>query len=96
MVANANAFVNKNRRVTLKEVANRFRIGQTSAHKILHEHLGMSKVSARWVPRHLSVDQKTTRVTNAKEHLSCFNREGDKFLNRIITGYEMCGSSFRT
>jgi histone-lysine N-methyltransferase SETMAR len=49
----------------------------------------MSKVSARWVPRQLSADQKATRVTNAKEHLSRFNRERDKFLNRIITGDEM-------
>jgi hypothetical protein len=41
------------------------------------------------VPRQLSAYQKATRVTNAKEHLSRFNREGDKFLNRIITGDEM-------
>jgi hypothetical protein len=41
------------------------------------------------VPRQLSADQKATRVTNALEHLSRFNREGDKFLNRIITGDEM-------
>ena len=88
-VANVKAFVNKNRRVTLEEVANKFSIGKASAHKILHEHLGMSKVSARWVPRQLSADQKATRVINAKEHLSRFNREGDKFLNRIITGDEM-------
>jgi hypothetical protein len=88
-VANVKAFVNKNRRVTLEDIANKFSIGKASAHKILHEHLGMSKVSARWVPRQLSTDQKAIRVTNAKEHLSRFNREGDKFLNRFITGDEM-------
>jgi predicted transcriptional regulator len=47
MVANVKAFVNKNRRVTMEEVANKLSIGKASAHKILHEHLGMSKVSAR-------------------------------------------------
>jgi histone-lysine N-methyltransferase SETMAR len=87
MVANVKAFVKKNRRVTLEEVANKFSIGK--AHKILHEHVGMSKVSARWVPRQLSADQTATGVTNAKEHLRRFNREGNKFLNRIITGDEM-------
>jgi hypothetical protein len=35
------------------------------------------------VPRQLSADKQATRVTNAKEHLSRFNREEDKFLNRI-------------
>jgi histone-lysine N-methyltransferase SETMAR len=89
MVANNKAFVNRNRRVTLEELANTFSISKESANKILHEHLGMSKVIARWVPRQLSSDQKATRVTNAKEHLSRFSREGDKFVNRIITGDEM-------
>jgi hypothetical protein len=49
----------------------------------------MSKVSAKWMPRQASADQKAIRVTNAKKHLSRFNREGDMFLNRIITGDEM-------
>ena len=41
------------------------------------------------MPRQLSADQKATRVTNAKEHLSCLNHEGVKIFNRIITGDEM-------
>lgn len=41
------------------------------------------------MPRHLSTDQKATRVTYAKEHLSRFNHEGGMFLNCIITGDEM-------
>jgi hypothetical protein len=39
--------------------------------------------------RQLSADRKAIRVTNSKEHLSRFNREGDMFLNRIITKDEM-------
>jgi hypothetical protein len=65
--------------LTLEEVANKFSNGKASAHKILHEHLGMSKVSARLVPRQLSADQKATRITNAKENLSRFNRKRDNF-----------------
>jgi histone-lysine N-methyltransferase SETMAR len=90
MIANVKAFVNKYRRVTLEEVANKFSIGKASAHKILHEHLGMSKVSARWVPRQLSTDQKATRVQPMQRTFKSFKLKGDKFLNSIITGDEMC------
>ena len=44
MLANVEVFVNKDRRVTLQEVANQFSIGKASAHQILHETLGVSKV----------------------------------------------------
>ena len=32
--------------MTLEEVANQFNISKASAHQILHENIGMSKVSA--------------------------------------------------
>ena len=51
MVANVEVFVNKDRRVTLQEIANQFSIGKVLAHQILHEKVGMSNVSARWVPK---------------------------------------------
>ena len=37
MVANVETFVNKDRRVTLHEVATQFSIGEASAHQILRE-----------------------------------------------------------
>ena len=49
----------------------------------------MSKISARWVPKQLTVDQNASRVTIAKEHLGRFSHDESKFLNCIVTGDEM-------
>jgi len=40
---------------------------------ILHEQLGMKKLSARWVPHLLTVDHKRDRVTISKHVWRCFN-----------------------
>ena len=45
----------------------------------------MSKVSARWVPRLLSDEQKATSVECSTEFLNRFEMEGDQFLANIIT-----------
>ena len=39
--------VNKDSRLTLHEVANQVSIGKASAHQILHDKIGTSKVGAR-------------------------------------------------
>ena len=39
---------------------------------ILHEHLSMEKVSARWVPRSLTIDQKQQRVDDSEHTLALF------------------------
>ena len=51
---------------------------------ILHEQLGMKKLSARWVPRLLTVDHKRDRVTISKQCLEMFQRNPDEFLRRFI------------
>ncbi|KAI6657848.1 Transposase [Oopsacas minuta] len=47
----------------------------------------MWKVTARWVPKLLSKEQKHERVRVSKELLSRYKAEGD-FLDRIVTGDE--------
>ena len=49
----------------------------------------MNKVSARWVPKQLTEDQKASRVIIAKEYLGLFNNNKNNFLNCIVTGDEM-------
>ena len=56
---------------------------------ILHEQLGMKKLSARWVPRLLTVDHKRDRVTISKQCLEMFQRNPAEFLCRFITVDEM-------
>ncbi|KAG5316615.1 SETMR methyltransferase, partial [Pseudoatta argentina] len=45
----------------------------------------MRKLSARWVPRLLTVDHKRDRVTISKQYLEMFQRNPDEFLRRFIT-----------
>ena len=48
----------------------------------------MSKVSARWVPKQPTEDQKASRVTIEKEHLGRFNHDENTLLNCTVTGDE--------
>jgi len=52
---------------------------------VLTDTLKMNKVFARWEPRLLTQDQKTTRVQMSRLFLGRIDREGDQFLHRIVT-----------
>jgi len=54
----------------------------------MHDHLHMSRVCARWVPRLLTPEQKAVRVETPREVLRSFAEGGDEFLQSIITGNE--------
>ena len=51
--------------MTLQELTNQFSIGKASVHQTVHEKLGRSKVSGRWVPKKLTKDLKASRLTIA-------------------------------
>jgi len=61
------------RRAKVCEIANAVGISSERVHNILHQHLNMRKLSARWVPRLLTVDQKRNRVRCSKDNCSCFS-----------------------
>jgi hypothetical protein len=42
------------------------------------------KVAAKWVPYHLSEEQKAARKKVAEEQLWRYEAEGEQFLNRIV------------
>lgn len=52
---------------------------------ILTHNLGLKKICARWVPHALSKEQKDNRVRIARQLHLRWRREGESFLNRIIT-----------
>ena len=52
---------------------------------ILNQHLGMRKLSARWVPRLLTVDQKCVRFNIFNALLAQFRRSKSDFWRRLIT-----------
>jgi len=78
----------ENRRVKVTEIAERTNISVGSVETIIHEHLGMRKVSARWVPRLLTPDMKHRRVECCQELLTRFENNFEDFKQRIVTGDE--------
>ena len=48
-------------RIKVREIAEVMNMSKERVCHILNEHLGMRKLSARWVPRLLTVDQKHVR-----------------------------------
>ena len=54
MINHVERLVLNNRQIKVAELASECGISNGSVYTIIHEHLGMSKVSARWVPRNLN------------------------------------------
>ena len=84
-VNKAEAMVYADRRVTVRFVAEALRISYGSAEEILTTNLRMKKVSARWVPRMLTPEQKQFRVQISQQLLQRFRADPDDFLSRLVT-----------
>ena len=50
----------------------------------------MSKVSARWVPRNLNMQDRQQRVESSQELLEVYNANPEDFHTRLVTGDETC------
>ena len=71
-------------RVTMHELCSEIDMGYRTVHWILKDASNMIRVSARWVPRLLH-NEMERRVMDSKTFLRPFEKEGDAFLNWIIT-----------
>ena len=69
----------------MRDIASDFSISVSTAHDIMTNELGFERISARWVPRLLSIDEKQRQVEASGAFLRRWRREGDRFLNRTIT-----------
>lgn len=56
-----------------------------SVHVVLADILGMSKLSARWVPQMLTPDQKVNRLEISRTLLGHFQADTAKILRRFAT-----------
>jgi histone-lysine N-methyltransferase SETMAR len=72
------------RRRELRGIAREEGIRFGSVQAILTDVYGMSKVSAKWVPRQLTDNQERTRLKISKYLLSHYKHEPD-FIYRIVT-----------
>jgi hypothetical protein len=57
-------------------------------HEVGTDHLGYRKICARWVTKKLTHQHKENRMVAGRLFLDRYRREGDNFLNHIVTGDE--------
>ncbi|GFV80337.1 HTH_48 domain-containing protein [Trichonephila clavipes] len=81
--------IREDRRFTISTLALTFpNVGRTTLHKVVSEKLKFRKLCARWVPRLLTEEHKLKRMACALDFLDRYHKEGDQFLERIVTGDE--------
>ena len=77
--------IDGDRRLTVREVADKCVKSKTTVHAILVQELHMNRICARWVPRMLSEENMTNRTEASRQFLRKFSQSGIGFLDRIIT-----------
>ena len=77
--------VSENGHITIDELANAAEISRGSVFQILHEHLGLSKLVSRWVPRLLTAEQKNRRYEVCLQQRAAISALGDEFKSRFVT-----------
>ena len=75
-------------RITIGKLSDELAIGRNAIESILHDELHLVKMSAHWIPKLLTCEQKTARQETCSILLKRFNQEGPNFLERIVTGDE--------
>ena len=76
--------VYSDRRIQVEEIAQTLGVSHGSISTILHDRLGMRKLTARWVPKSLSDEQMATRASVCSTLLKRFRSKND-FLLRLVT-----------
>ena len=84
MCKNVRDLVYSDRRIQAEKIAQALGITHGSLSTILHDRLGMRKLTARWVPKSRSDDQMATRASVCSAMLKRF-RSKDNFLLHLVT-----------
>lgn len=77
----------QDRRITIRELADEVGLSIGSVHTILTADLGLKRVSAKFVPKLLTMEQKQLRLEIVQDMLDCIESDSS-FLNTVITGDE--------
>ena len=73
------------KRLDLQSIISEVGISFGAVQSIRTGILGMSKVSARWVPRMLTNDQKGTQLDISRNLLSRYDDDPGDFIERVVT-----------
>lgn len=74
--------------LTIRQLAVLLDISIGSVHTLLHDHLNVSRVCARWIPRLLTPVQKQKRIEVCQLLLQCVREQGDAWWKTVITADE--------
>ena len=77
--------VEADRRVTYQEIEATLGIHSPAINKILHDHIGVRKLTSRWVPHLLKPEQKQARVEWCSQMLKKFDGGASKSISDIVT-----------
>ena len=88
VIAALEKLIRDDKRIKVLKTARTTQISCGSVESIIHDHLKMSKVSARWVPRNLTDYDRARRVTTSQEIVDVFESDPVKFVRQIVTGDE--------
>jgi len=80
--------VEEDPRITYEMIEETVGISAPSIHTILHDHLQMSKICARWVPHFLTNENKKARVEFCLRMLQLFSDGESRNVGNILTGDE--------
>ena len=94
IVAAVRRMIEEDSRVTVLQIAESVGISSGSVSNILHDVLGLSKVSARWVPHMLTDEQKCKRVQWCRKMIERFGRGRSYAVWEIVSGDETWIYSF--
>jgi len=87
-VQNANDMLKEDRRQTIRHIAETTDIRATTVYRTVSGDLGMKRVSAHWVPRMLTDEEKQNPVDVCTDLLCCLQAQPEIFLHRIVTQNE--------
>ena len=72
-------------KVKVREIVDIVSISAEHVVNILHTHLCMRKLFARWVPRLITIHQKRIFVTTLEQNSAYFNRNPKEFLGQFVS-----------
>ena len=87
-VALVKSKIDEDPRLTQEMIANELGLNAMAVSRILSNHLGYTKKSARWVPRILNEAQKEARVHFAQFFLNKFENGQSSNFSKVVTGDE--------
>ena len=79
--------VYSDRRIQVEEIAQALGFSHGSVSTILHDRLGMRKLTARWVPKSFNDEQMATRASVCRALLKRFRPKDDCLLH-LVTVHE--------